>query len=322
MGMQLATISGVDVALDPRVTDALLLDVPVPLLTLGEIDAIKTKRTEQPICRACRLPVVIARWPGDDRRFYFRHRPGDYEACLAMGGGDSESPEHEELKIRIAQSAKRRGHRVAIEVAGDGCRADVVITTGNGTAHPFEAQLAPLSAESAIDRDRRYESSFGKRATWVHTGRRPWDRTIPSLQVDSGTRSVVTGGVFTDNRLEEQEDHFSLDLAVGGVCGDRLLYIYGAQDGGFGAFFWRSETPKRTYDRKAINEPTGSLGQILCPTDDVLVAAEAIRRKHVDQIDGLWSEDELTTRTLCGHCGNRPRSSFSPDCIQCISEMN
>lgn len=321
--MLVAVISQQIVVLDPRVPDHLgVSGENVPVLSLGDIDAIRSRRSERPCCRFCGRQVIIARWPGDRSRHYFRHAPGDLTECLALGGGEPESPEHEELKLSIAMAAKKRGHSVDVEVPGDGCRADVVATTKDGRRVPFEAQLASLSEPAAVERNRRYESSFGSRATWVHTGRQPWDRAIPSLQVDHHTRSMVGGGVYVDLSLERQVEPFPLDQAVGGICGRRLEYIYGQQDGGFGGFYWRVTRPKVVHRRRR-NLPTGDLGQVLCVGDDPVVAAEAMRRQHlVDSVDGRWDVESMSSADLCEHCGERPRSSFNPLCIECVSQSS
>jgi hypothetical protein len=83
--VQLAVLSGEIVVLDPRVNEYLGVEGSgAPVLSSADIAGIKRRRTENPVCRQCERPVLIVRWPGDDARFYFRHRAGDLEPCIVI----------------------------------------------------------------------------------------------------------------------------------------------------------------------------------------------------------------------------------------------
>lgn len=133
----------------------------------------------------------------------FAHNPGFADKCRLFNDV-AESDEHELLKEAIVRTARASGWTADIEVVSpdERVRADVVCRR-DGRTHSWEAQLASLNRGTAIDRHERYVHSFG-RTTWVHTRRRDWSTDIPCVRVDDETQQTVVGGIFVDERAEEQ----------------------------------------------------------------------------------------------------------------------
>ncbi|MFF3113607.1 competence protein CoiA [Kitasatospora sp. NPDC057904] len=105
-----------------------------------------------------------------------------------------ESLEHHHLKRALAHAARTAGWHAAVEVPGDGWRADVLATAPDGRRLALEAQLSPITTADIEMRTRRYAAA-GVDSCWVTTTRAPWLLAVPSLQVrqDEADWVVVDG---------------------------------------------------------------------------------------------------------------------------------
>ncbi len=155
----------------------------------------------------------------------FRHNPGYAERCRLMGW--QESAEHDLLKTRLAEGARRAGWNAQVEVWHDeSCRADVVAThPTSGNQHALEAQLATLSTHDALERHGRYVDAFGA-CTWTHSGRREWSKRIPSLRVTYEAPTTVVGGVLVDPSEDVEADPMPVVQVIDGVLRNQIIYIY------------------------------------------------------------------------------------------------
>ncbi|MFG2298337.1 competence protein CoiA family protein [Streptomyces sp. NPDC048603] len=129
-------------------------------------------------CPECRGRVFARVSVHRDRHFYHQMRPDECELA-------NESLEHHLLKLELALAARAAGWRAELEVSSEtrNWRADVMVFDERG--RPFmalEAQLSPMTPEDARMRTDRYAHD-GVAVCWFGMHDRPWERTVPSLQV-------------------------------------------------------------------------------------------------------------------------------------------
>lgn len=120
-----------------------------------------------------------------------------------------ETPEHRELKRRIAAIVRGLGCVAVIEAApsiGDqgGWRADVLGISPDGRRVAFEVQLAPMTVEEGIERTERYARD-GVQCVWLSPRHAHWIGSLPSchltdvdgqLVIDRGLGRLDTTGVI------------------------------------------------------------------------------------------------------------------------------
>lgn len=161
----------------------------------------------------------------------FCHWPGAAQACHALGLG--ESPEHHELKLKVAMAVRAAGWTAQPEVRHeDLSQSDVVATKkGKEAAWGFEIQLAQMTEATAIQRTSRYLRHVGHVA-WLHTDRRTWANHVPSLRLDA-SRTHVIDSVFTDNHFDTYEAPQPVEDVIGAILAEDIWYIYLADWGGF-----------------------------------------------------------------------------------------
>jgi len=139
-------------------------------------------------CAGCSGPVYPKRSPRGLR--FFAH-----ETLTPNCPHHGESPEHHLLKTELAGTARQAGWTCALEVAGNGWRADVLARhpTG-GRALAWEAQLSGITIEDIEERTRRMRAE-NVEVCWV-TDRAPaWLAQAPSVRVErvDNVLAVVDG---------------------------------------------------------------------------------------------------------------------------------
>ena len=162
----------------------------------------------------------------DDKRgpfITFSHHPFEAEKCRAVGYHSDESFEHHSLKDILARSAEGAGWTAEIEVPGDRCKADVLVTR-NGASRVLEAQVSPLGVDEALRRHDLYTSEFGP-TTWTHTRRRSWSVQLESLQVDDALEQVV-GGVYEDQAGDVLAPPTPIAMILPRVLSGELRYVF------------------------------------------------------------------------------------------------
>jgi hypothetical protein len=213
---------------------ALLNREVINLESMSASDKIVLRAEAPPfMCRGCKGPVHTRHVPDgedDDPFLVFAHNPGAAALCREFGYHTDESDEHHRLKSTLATSARSAGWSVDLEVPGEGCKADVVVTRGERT-RVLEAQLSALSIPDAVERTKRYTRAFGD-PLWTHTRRRDWSKQVPSIQIDNadGPTPNVIGGVMVDQEGRIHAPAAPLIRVVPRILNNSLSYIYGAAE--------------------------------------------------------------------------------------------
>lgn len=186
----LAEIDGERVAASPKVIEAGIL---ATLLDEEAFRAIDRERSTLDLrCHHCHQPVHLRTFPLDPHAWLFAHNPGTAELCRMMGGGGDESPAHHDTKLAIARAGAQAGFTADVEVSGEGCRADVVLSKGS-VQWPIEVQLAPVSTEDVEERSRRYGVSFSNQSLWMHSNSRRWSQLVPAARFAPDDLTLITG---------------------------------------------------------------------------------------------------------------------------------
>ena len=244
-------------------------------------------------CRGCggRVHMRIHRDDGDELALVtFAHNPGEAERCRELGFHTDESPEHHRLKDRLSTAAKSAGWSAELEVPGDRCRADVVVSK-KGATRVLEAQVSPLGERDALDRTDRYARCFGP-PTWTHTRPRPWSRKVESLRVDDDLETVVDG-VYLDQSGDVRAEPRPLADTVTDVLERRLRYVF-------------------------FNTSAGTIGHFV-PTG-VKERSARVKAKGRRRIRGVYVTEcsrPLTRTVTCANCGTETdpgRPCTNPKC--------
>lgn len=219
-------------------------------------------RTDPYECRGCggrvhtRLNPIDDDTDAQDPFLTFAHHPYEAEKCRALGLSWDESPEHHQLKARLARAARHAGWTTELEVQPNAiCRADVVATSRTGNQWALEAQLATLHLDKAIERHDRYTTEFGA-CTWVHTRNREWANRIPSLRVEADDHSTVIGGVKVDQIGTIDAPPSPLDKVIPSILAKRITYVY-LEDFGYYVDLTRPVDPRRVRPERPAS-PRGS----------------------------------------------------------------
>nr|WP_300148906.1 competence protein CoiA family protein [Propionicimonas sp.] len=143
-------------------------------------------------CRSCGAPMHAKVSSAGSR--FFAHDSLD-PTCPSLG----ETPEHRELKRRIAQALRGLSCHALLEAipsTGDhgGWRADVLGVSPNGRRVAFEVQLAPMTVDEGIERTARYERD-GIPCVWLSPRQAHWIGSLPSchLTEDDGQLVIYRG---------------------------------------------------------------------------------------------------------------------------------
>jgi hypothetical protein len=201
------------------------------LVDLRSIDMPETMKLHQDRlmpwqCRGCGGRVHMRTHRDEAEQIVmvtFAHHPGEAERCRELGFHTDESPAHHQLKDRLAGTAKRAGWDVDLEVPGDRCRADVVVSR-RGQTRVLEAQLSPLGERDVLDRTDRYQRSFGQ-TTWTHTKPRPWSRKVESLRV-ADDLSTIIDGVYLDQAGNRKAEPAPIATTLPDILNGRLRYVF------------------------------------------------------------------------------------------------
>ena len=279
-------------------------------------------------CRGCGGKVHMRHHPDADDRtrldvyddnrgpfVTFAHHPYEAERCRALGYSVSETPEHETLKARLARTATSAGWNAELEVYGDGCRADVLITRQRET-RVLEAQVASLSVDAALARHDLYVSQFGP-TTWTHTKARRWSIQIESLQVDAGLETVI-GGVYDDQEMEKRAEPAPITAVLPRVLSGELRYVYWSTGSGdFGFFTPIGAAPARSPGRR-LRQAMVRRGEAVADCDRAALFASGIRCVDCgcQTRAGHPCANPICEPPCCPTCGRRPwhERAICPDC--------
>ena len=100
-------------------------------------------------------------------------------SCPSTG----ETAEHRYLKTAIAQATRAEGWLAELEAAGDGWRADVLVTSPSGDRRiAFEVQLAAMTVAEGRRRTDRYHESDVE-TVWATTRLPAWFFELPGIQI-------------------------------------------------------------------------------------------------------------------------------------------
>lgn len=146
-------------------------------------------------CRSCSQPMHAKQSSATGLRF-FAHTNVVPE-CPSQG----ESARHLHLKNAFARAFRTAGWVAQLEVAGEGWRADVLVTAPTGQQVAFEVQLSPITLDEVQERQRRHQAS-ALHTVWVVSGKRPlWARSQPTVLVtdtDTVVDTVLIAGTTPD----------------------------------------------------------------------------------------------------------------------------
>lgn len=247
----------------------------------------------------------------------FAHHPGEAELCRKLGFHTDESPQHHYLKDQLARAAKSAGWEAELEVPGEGCRADVVVSKKGASSRVLEAQISPLGEKDALERSERYARSFGQ-PTWTHTRPRPWSKKVESLRVDDEMVNVVDG-IYVDQAGDIRAEPHPITEAIPSVLNGRLRYVFfEAEEGTVGYFAPIGAEPSERSRRRRRNRKE----------------RETIRGIHVKECSrplkrtipcadcgtegsaGLPCPNPSCSPLVCPGCGRQPwhEKAICPDC--------
>lgn len=269
----------------------------VPAKERGELHAAG----ERWACRGCGGQVHMRRHPEMDDRtrldvyddgrgplITFAHNPYEAERCQALGYTVSETPEHETLKARLARTATNAGWSAELEVYGDGCRADVVVTRQR-EMRVLEAQVASLGVDVALARHELYVSQFGP-TTWTHTKARPWSVQVESLQIDGMDLDTVVGGVYEDQEMEKKAEPAPIEQILPRVLAGELRYVYWSTGSGDFGFFTPIGAPPARPPGRRLRQAMVRRGESVADCDRAVVLSPGI---------------------ACANCGHSTRAGHS-----------
>jgi hypothetical protein len=168
---------------------------------------------------------------------FFAH---DREAGCPSAG---ESAEHRALKLTIIRAARSLGYEAMPEVAGEGWRTDVLVTSPMGRRVAFEVQLAGMTADEGSERTERIKRDGVDEVVWLSTRFAPWLGAIPSiwLYTESDVGYVVGVGTVQWSRHWAVSTpspslvSFIADVMFGSAVSFRppRLYVDVPRNGGF-----------------------------------------------------------------------------------------
>lgn len=144
-------------------------------------------------CRGCGAPMHAKVSSAGSR--FFAHDALN-PICPSLG----ETPQHRELKRRIASIVRELGCHAEIEAipsTGDhgGWRADVLGISPDGRRVAFEIQLAPMTIDEGAQRTARYERD-GVQCVWITPRPAHWVCSLPSCRItDENGRLIVDRGL-------------------------------------------------------------------------------------------------------------------------------
>lgn len=126
----------------------------------------------------------------------YGHRFFAHDWVCAGCPSSGESAEHLALKAAVIAEARRIGWDAEPEVAGEGWRADVLVSSPDETRRvAWEVQLASMTAAEGAERSARMEAA-GVSSVWLTTRNAPWLLELPSARVSPGVeepRRIHTG---------------------------------------------------------------------------------------------------------------------------------
>ena len=271
-------------------------------------------------CRGCDGRVHMRLHRGENEAIElvtFAHHPGAAELCRQLGFHTDESPQHHYLKDQLAQAAKSAGWDAELEVPGDGCRADVVVSRKGASSRVLEAQISPLGEKDAIERSEKYARSFGQ-PTWTHTRPRPWSKKVEALRVDDDMLNVIDG-IYLDQTGDIRADPHPLTEAIPSVLNGRLRYVFfEADEGTVGYFAPIGAEPSERSKRRKAKRPE----------------RETIRGSHVKECNrplkrtipcvncgtegeaGRLCTNPICSPPVCPGCGRQPwhEKAICPEC--------
>lgn len=166
-------------------------------------------------CRGCGASMHAKVSSAGSR--FFAH-DAENLGCPSLG----ETPEHRELKRRIAATVRELGCLAVIEATpstGDlgGWRADVLGISPDGRRVAFEVQLAPMTVDEGIERTARYARD-DIQCVWVSPRHAHWIGSLPSCHlIEEGGRLVIDRGL---GRLDTSGD--GRWVAAGPVAFEKL----------------------------------------------------------------------------------------------------
>lgn len=194
-------------------------------------------------CRECQA-FMHAKVSSKGLRFFAHDvRPDD---CSSQG----ESPEHRELKRRVAEAIRAAGGQALIEAPPSpsdrgGWRADVLAVGIDGRRVAFEVQLAGMSVDEGDFRTERYAAD-NIATVWVTTKHAHWMSCLPSMRLLDG----VDGQLVADRGLARLYTHAHPWWLPAGTVG-AVKVIRGLLDGRVTttrASFFAEQVGDRRYD--------------------------------------------------------------------------
>jgi hypothetical protein len=137
-------------------------------------------------CRGCGQPLHAKMRAATGSR-WFAHTAAVPE-CPHLG----ETERHINLKREFAEAFRVSGWTATPEAAGDGYRADVLVTSPAGQRVAVEVQVSPIAADLVGERTRRH-SAAGLSTLWVAVDRRPdWTLGHSTVLIDESDRVADT----------------------------------------------------------------------------------------------------------------------------------
>jgi len=251
-------------------------------------------------CPGC-IARMYAQQRGDTR--LFAHFPGEHSVTCVLA---AESPEHQDLKSHLVESARKIGATAQVEYIVDGGRIDVLVEY-KGRASALEAQLSRLAVADAVDRTTTYLSHVDS-VTWFTTGRRDWASRVPALGLDTTERRTVTSGVFVDMAGEIPKAEHPVSAAVHGVLEESYTYLPGEDIGYFVDRSSLISTHVRS-ERTTTERAQGAVSDICARTGLDVSQLHLYETQSVPDIDALFTPRAAggTTKTIlvgdCPVCG-------------------
>lgn len=169
-------------------------------------DIHRVQPRAQLTCPGCSGAVGAWRSPKGLR--YFRH-----DAKTPDCPHNGEGLDHHLLKTELAGVAREAGWVCALEVAGNGWRADVLAThPTTGRALAWEAQLAKIGIDDVLKRSRAMRADSVE-VCWVSDSDTPWLAQAPSIRVaraDDGALRIADGlARFEDRWCPERVEPYA-----------------------------------------------------------------------------------------------------------------